>query len=132
MRFVADAVRWFVDDLNRPPRGGLRFWVMVALGGLAVVLGVAGALGIEFGVNPRFALLGAGIATMGGSELVPRDRMRLVRNLRLATWGAFGLYTAWILVPPLAAASAGAQFAVVAVVAVLAGYAWLVYRGLYG
>ena len=130
MALVADAIRWFVRDLNREPSGGSRFWAMALLGALAVALGVAGALGLGFGVDPRFVPLGVGLGAMGASELVPPERMALTRRLRVGTWTAFGIYAAWILGPPLAAVDVAAQAAVLAGLLALAGYAWLVYRRL--
>lgn len=130
MGLVANAVRWFVEDLERPPRRARRFWVMVVFGALAAVLGLGGAIGLEAGADPRFVPLGLGIAAMGASELLPRDRMRLVRSLRLGTWGAFGLYAAWILLPPLLVAGVVAQASAVVTLLLAAGYVWLVYRSM--
>lgn len=132
MALVADAVRWFVRDLNREPSGGRRFWAMALLGAAAAALGVAGALGLGFGVNPRFVPLGVGLGAMGASELVPPERMALARRLRVGTWVAFGLYAAWILVPPLSTVDVTARAAVLVGLLALAGYVWTVYRRLEG
>lgn len=118
---VRTAVRWFLADLSREPSGERRFWLMAAVGGLSVALWAAGAVTEGFGIDGRLALLGVGLGAMGTAELLPPDRLRLARSLRVGTWVAFGLYAAWLVVPPVSAAGRGTQLVAVATLVVLVG-----------
>ena len=126
MGFVTDLTRWFLDDLQREPRGGKWSWVMVSVGTLAVAYGSVGL--VWAGVGAHFLLLGVAFAAMGAAEVVPAGRTGLARNLRVGSWVAYVVYAAWIFVPPFLAASLEMQVAVVAGVLFLAGYGWSMYR----
>jgi uncharacterized membrane protein HdeD (DUF308 family) len=128
MGFIADTRQWVLNELTKEPEGGKASWVILGIGVLFLLSGIAGFVIDGVDVEMKYILVGIAFLCSGAAESVPPSRLQTAKTLRILAWIGAMLFFGWIVIPPFLAASGETKLMVVGVIPVAFAYVFLLYK----